>query len=310
MDLKQIESFVRVAELGSFSRAAVALGVAQPLLSRHVRQLEVEYHQTFLLRNGRGVTLTEAGLVLLEHGRGILHQVALTREELGSIRGALAGRVSIGLPPSLSKLITVPLTHEFRRCLPHAQLSLTEGFSVLMYEGLRAGRLDLTVLYNPPPSPDLEMTLLHEEGLVLISAGSKAIGRAAKTLPNTVTLKQLATLPLIVPSRPNAFRLLIESEMARMGCKPNIVLEIDGLNAILNLVKEGLGYAVLPSYTLSNLAQPHPMQTHTIEQPTLMSQLTLVWSARRPTTETHKVALEVVKRVVMKAVLSAMPESA
>jgi LysR family nitrogen assimilation transcriptional regulator len=302
MDLKQLESFVRVAELGSFSRAAVALGIAQPLLSRQVRQLEVEYRQTFLRRNGRGVTLTEAGLVLLEHSRGILHQVALAKEELGSVRGALAGRVSIGLPPSLSKLITVPLTHEFRSSLPHAQLSLTEGFSVLMYEGLRSGRLDLAVLYNPPPSPDVDMALLHEEALVLISAGTKVTGRAARTLPCTVQLTQLAELPLIIPSRPNAFRLLIESEMAKVGCKPNITLEIDGLNAILDLVKEGLGYAVLPSYTLSNLSKPHPLQTHPIERPTLMSQLTLVWSAKRPSTETHKVALEVVKRVVMQAV--------
>ena len=78
--------------MGSFTRAAAVLGIAQPLLSRNVRQLEVELHQTFLLRNGRGVTLTEAGRVLLEHGRGILHQVALAREELGSVRGALAGR--------------------------------------------------------------------------------------------------------------------------------------------------------------------------------------------------------------------------
>ena len=92
VDLKQIESFVRVAEMGSFTRAAAVLGIAQPLLSRNVRQLEVELRQTFLLRNGRGVTLTEAGRVLLEHGRGILHQVALAREELGSVRGALAGR--------------------------------------------------------------------------------------------------------------------------------------------------------------------------------------------------------------------------
>jgi hypothetical protein len=59
MDLKQLESFVRVAELGSFTRAAGIQQVAQPLLSRHVRQLEVELHQSLLARNGRGVTLTE-----------------------------------------------------------------------------------------------------------------------------------------------------------------------------------------------------------------------------------------------------------
>ena len=103
MDLKQIESFVRVAEMGGFTRAAAVLGIAQPLLSRNVRQLEVELHQTFLLRNGRGVTLTEAGRVLLEHGRGILHQVALAREELGSVRGALAARVKLPISATRTK---------------------------------------------------------------------------------------------------------------------------------------------------------------------------------------------------------------
>ena len=98
MDLKQIEYFVRVAELGSFTRASVVLNIAQPALSRQVRLLEVELRQNLLVRNGRGATPTEAGKVLLEHGRGILHQVERAREELGRVRGALAGRVAIGLP--------------------------------------------------------------------------------------------------------------------------------------------------------------------------------------------------------------------
>ncbi len=302
MDLKQIESFVRVAELGSFTRAAVALGIAQPLLSRHVRQLEVEHRQTFLLRNGRGVTLTEAGLVLLAHGRGLLHQVALAREELGASRGALAGHVSIGLPPSLSKLITTPLVYAFQRQLPQAKLTLTEGFSVLMYEGLRAGRLDLAVLYNPPMSPDLEMSVLYEEALVLIASDKcKQLTPAASPKPS-MTLASLSQLPLILPSRPNAFRLLIDSEMMRIGCKPQIVLEVDGLNAILELVKVGLGYAALPSYTLSNYTKPHPFTTHSIHSPRLTSQLMLVWSSRRPMTATHKEALRLTREVVLQAV--------
>ena len=79
MDLKQIEYFVRVAELGSFTRAAVVLNIAQPALSRQVRLLEVELRQNLLVRNGRGAIPTEAGKVLLEHGRGILHQVERAR---------------------------------------------------------------------------------------------------------------------------------------------------------------------------------------------------------------------------------------
>ena len=302
MDLKQIESFVRVAELGSFTRAAAALGIPQPLLSRHVRQLEVELRQTFLLRNGRGVTLTEPGLVLLEHGRGILHQVALAREDLESTRGSLGGHVSIGLPPSLSKLITVPLTREFRKRLPNARLTLTEGFSVVMNEGLRSGRLDMAVLYNTPHSPEIETRVLHRETLVLIASEASIKRTPGLELKAEMPLSVLANLPLIAPSRPNAFRILIDTELDHLRSKPQIVLEVDGLNAILELVGEGLGFAVLPPYTLSNFQKPHTFSTHKLHSPQLVCELMLVTSARRPSTETHKGVQALVADVVKSAI--------
>ena len=132
MDLKQLDYFVRVAELGGFTRAAAALGIAQPALSRQVRLLEVELRQNLLARDGRGAVPTEAGRLLLAHARGILHQVERAREELGRVRGALAGRVAIGLPTSLARLLTVPLTRAFRRQMPDATLSISEGLSVAM----------------------------------------------------------------------------------------------------------------------------------------------------------------------------------
>ncbi|MEN9624294.1 MAG: HTH-type transcriptional regulator CynR, partial [Pseudomonadota bacterium] len=89
MDLKQLEYFVRVAELGSFTRAAQALNIAQPALSRQVRLLEVELRQNLLVRNGRGASPTQAGQLLLEHSRGILHQVERAREEMGRVRTGL-----------------------------------------------------------------------------------------------------------------------------------------------------------------------------------------------------------------------------
>src|SRR5260370_14620327 len=82
MDLKQLEYFRHVAELGSFTRAASFLSVVQPALSRQVRQLEVELGQTLFERNGRGVALTDAGTRLLEHTRGILLQVGPSRQDL------------------------------------------------------------------------------------------------------------------------------------------------------------------------------------------------------------------------------------
>jgi LysR family nitrogen assimilation transcriptional regulator len=303
MDLKQLEYFVRVAEMGSFTRASVALDVAQPALSRQIRLLEVELRQNLLTRNGRGAVPTEAGKLLLEHGRGILHQVALTREELNASRGALAGKVSIGLPPSLSKLITVPLVRAFKQHMPQAQLTLTEGFSLLMHEGLRVGNLDMCVLYNPDQSSDLEMSTLHEDELVLISPASSAVGsKSARKKTDSVNLADVAELPLILPSRPNAFRILIEGEMMTIGKRPNVIFEVDGLNAILSLVKEGMGHAVLPNYTLSNFESTSPFTIKTIHSPSIRSQLMLVWSSRRPTTQTQKRAMGILTEVVLQAI--------
>ena len=296
MELKQLDAFVRVAEQGSFSKAALSMGMAQPLLSRQVRQLEVGLRQNLLRRNGRGVTLTDAGKVLLEHARGILHQVTLAHEELATSRHALAGRVSIGLPPSLSRFITVPLTKRFRHDLPEAQLTLTEGFSLPMIESLRAGQLDMAVLYNPAPSPDLELSVLRQDAMSLISKADAATPNKAR-----VSLGELAKLPLILPSRPNAFRLLIESEMARLDLKPHIVLEIDGLNAILELVREGLGHAVLPTYTLGPSGHSQALTSRRIERPKLVGTLMLAQSAKRAVTSTHEAAQAILRSVLQQS---------
>src|SRR5215213_7899044 len=183
MDLKQLEYFVRVAELGSFTRAGIALDVAQPALSRQVRLLEVELRQNLLTRNGRGAAPTEAGKLLLEHGRGILHQVERAREELGRVRGALAGRVAIGLPPSVAKVLAVPLIREFRQRMPEATLSISEGLSVAMQESLAQGRLDIALLYNAVASPDIEVTPLLEEDLFLVQRRSGKVAAAPKAVP-------------------------------------------------------------------------------------------------------------------------------
>mgnify|MGYP003429888468 CR=1 FL=1 len=100
VNLKQLEYFVAVAELGSFSKAAVILNIAQPALSRQVRLLETDLHVTLLMRNGRGVVLTEAGKRLFDHSVGILQLVSRTREDIEASRDEPAGRIVIGLPPS------------------------------------------------------------------------------------------------------------------------------------------------------------------------------------------------------------------
>lgn len=295
MDLKQLEYFVRVAELGSFTRAAHALNIAQPALSRQVRLLEVELRQNLLVRNGRGAIPTEAGKLLLDHGRGILHQVERAREDLGRVRGALAGRVAIGLPPTLARVLTVPLTRAFRRQLPEAQLSITEGLSSGMQEGLLNGRLDLAVLHNAQPVPEIDLQPLFDEELVLVQ--SRTPGLQEDPPPPPIDLAQVAYLPLVIPSRPNAIRMQVESEMANIGCRPVVVLEIDGVSAILDLVAEGMGCAILSRNAVASSIRPSAYTVRSIGSPALRSRLWLASSSQRPATLTLQATTKLIQQV-------------
>lgn len=294
MDLKQIEYFVRVAELGSFTRAAVALNVAQPALSRQVRLLEVELRQNLLIRNGRGALPTEAGKLLLDHGRGILHQVERAREELGRVQGALAGRVAVGLPPSIARMMSVPLIHAFRRTLPQGTLSLTEGLSTAMLESLAHGRLDIALVYNTTPSPDIELTPLFQEELFLVQA-RRLPGQRAAT--QAMSLSELARVPLVIPSRPNAIRMQVEAELAALGLKPEIALEVDSVASILELVADGAGSAVLAGHAVRNSGQPDAFTVQPIGSPGMRSAVSMAVSSQRPTTLTQQSTQELIRQL-------------
>jgi LysR family nitrogen assimilation transcriptional regulator len=293
MDLKQLEYFVRVAELGGFTRAALALGVAQPALSRQVRLLEVELRQNLLARDGRGAVPTDAGRLLLAHARGILHQVERAREELGRVRGALAGRVAVGLPPSLARLLTVPLTRAFRTQMPDATISISEGLSAAMQESLANGRLDIVVLHNVRPSPELDITALQREELFLVQA--HAANPRADAPITSITLKALARLPLVIPSRPNAIRMQVESAMAGIGCRPIIALEVDGVSAILDLVADGVGCAVLSRNAVTSAVEPARYSLRAIRSPVLRTQISMATSSQRPATLTQQATQDLIR---------------
>jgi LysR family nitrogen assimilation transcriptional regulator len=294
MDFKQLAYFVRVAELGSFTRASIVLDIAQPALSRQVRLLEVELRQNLLMRNGRGVTLTEAGKVLLEHSHGVLYQMERLREELSLVRGSLAGRVAIGLPPTLSKVLTVPITREFRKVMPDASLSISEGLSTMMQESLLSSRLDIAVLYNASPSPDIDLRPLLEEELLLVQRQEDA------TSKKPVKLEEIARFPLIIPSRPNALRVQVETELMNIGLHPRIALEIDGVPAILDLVADGAGSAILSRNAVDTSAQPARYSTRRITSAGLRSKLSIATSSRRPATGTQQAMLELLERIAKK----------
>ncbi len=278
MDLKQLEYFVHVAEMGSFTRAAAYLQVAQPALSRQVRSLEVELRQPLLDRNGRGVTLTEGGKRLLAHARGILQQVERARDDLEDQRGAATGRLSIALPPSVSRRLTAPLVQAFRTQLPRANLSIVEGLSTYALEWLAIGRIDCAVVYNVTPSPAIDLQPLLDEQLYLVSqrAGhAPFVGRP-------VALAEVAERELVIPSRPHSVRMLLETALANAGRRARVALEIESVAAMLELVAQGGCHAVLADNAVRASAQAAQLQIRPIGPPPLVATLWLATSAQRP----------------------------
>ncbi|OYY32386.1 MAG: hypothetical protein B7Y28_22235 [Polaromonas sp. 16-63-31] len=213
------------------------------------------------------------------------------KEELGRVRGALAGRVAIGLPTSVAKVLTVPLTREFRQRLPDASLSISEGLSSSMLDGLLTGRLDLAVLYNAAPSPELELTPLVEEDLYLVQAAGTPVAAEG------ITLRELSALPLVIPTRPNAIRMLVEGELANIGCRPRIALEIDGVAAILDLVADGAGCAILSRNAVVTSAHADTLVLSRVHSPRLRTRLSVAISAQRPATLTQQAMRELITQL-------------
>jgi len=283
MNLKQLEYFVQVAELGSFSKAAVVLDIAQPALSRQVRALEIELHETLLLRNGRGVTLTEAGQRLFEHSVGILQQVALALEDLGERRDAPVGRITIGLPPSMSRQLTLPLVEGFRHQLPQARLAIVEGLSTHIAEWITTGHVDMGLMYNPDAQPSLAIRPVLEERLCLVEAvrGSQGVtGKADATLP----LRELSRYALIVPERQHLSRRLLDAQATLAGLQLDIAWEVSSVPAIIDLVCAGHGHAVLTASAVAASGRAGELAVRQLVDPSLVSVLCLATAAhRRPT---------------------------
>ncbi|MDB5727697.1 MAG: nitrogen assimilation control protein [Noviherbaspirillum sp.] len=293
MDIKQLSYFLHVAELGSFTRAASLLNIAQPALSRQVRQLEVELRQTLLIRNGRGVSVTEAGKRLLEHTRGILYQVDRVHEDLEEMRGAPVGRTLIGLPPSLGRNFTVALVEDFKRHYPKASLAVIEGMSTYVQECVTLGRIEVGVVYNPMPSALLETTPLFSEPLYLIGPALAKSGKPQIGEP--VRLNDLPRYDLIMPSRPHALRMFVETQLAKAGARARVVWEVDGIPGILSLVARGHGHTVLSMNAVRNDPLSHALLSRPIVEPRLLTMLALAISSQRPLTPLAKKVTDLVK---------------
>jgi LysR family transcriptional regulator, nitrogen assimilation regulatory protein len=297
MNLRQLEFFVHVAEAGSFSRASALMGLTQPAVSRQVSALESELRFGLLHRNGRGVLLTDAGQRFLMYARGILHQLEGARHAVTGNETDLAGKVAIGLPPSLGQVLTLPVVKAFRQRYPNAELAIMEALSVALQERLLAGRLDAAVIHNPLPTPLVRIEPVLTESLCLLSPARGTRGRS-------VDFHALSKFELIFPGAPHPIRSLVEAEALRRSVELRVVLEIDAIAISLQLVAEGYGHAVVPYNVVRAGMSGAGVVARPIVRPTLESTVALIVPARRPSTLLADGAADILRRVLRQTLRS------
>lgn len=291
MELEQLRYFIRVAEHGSFSRAAASLEVTQPFLSRQIRRLEVELHRHLFYRHGRGIWLTDAGERFLLTARSVIHQLELASEVTAAADAELTGRFSLGLTPSLARILTVPLVRAFAARFPMARLSMVEGLSRNLHEMLLTGRIDAAVLHDQAPSSLINAEAVSEERLCLIARRGEGGER------KSVAFAELATLPMIFPSPPHPLRAIVEAQAVKSGIKLDVVHDIDGVETILELVHEGFGRNVASAMVVRAGRWADSLVAIPITDPAMSSTLSLATSARHPPSALHRFTLEVIRDV-------------
>ena len=277
MEFRQLQSLVAIADSGSFSRAAVALNLAQPSLSRQMSLLEEELGQRLLVRTGRGVAPTPAGEAFLVHARAMLDASRRARDEMRDLDKDPEGRVTIGMPPRVALGLSVPLIQAFRQRFPRAVVTVIEGLSLSLRESLVAGRLDLALMFDPLPSPQLAYEPLMRERLLLV-------GPPRSRMAATASLTSLAGLPMVMPNAPNAIRSLVDGILAPRGVGLDVIAEVGAVQTVLALVTAGVGYTILPESALLTTAEATRLPRAAIGPPAIRNALMLATPLARPGT--------------------------
>jgi DNA-binding transcriptional LysR family regulator len=285
MELRQLEYLVAVVEEASFTRAAERLHVAQPGVSAQIRRLEAELGQALLDRAG-GVRPTEAGAAVLPHARAALAAVAAVRQAVDEVAGLLRGRASMGVVTSYGAPDVPALLASFRRRHPGVDISLTEGGSERLIDGLRDGALDLALVSLPATEPaGLETRVVSDEAFVAAVAHTQPLARR-----RTIALRALREEPLICLPHGTGLRSRLEAACAGLGFRPHVAFEAGDPGVLAQLAARGLGVAILPESLAAGRARD--LHAIAITQPALRGALVLAWRAGGPTSPAGRALVE------------------
>ncbi len=299
MTIRQLRYFLRIIELKSFSKAAAYLHVAQPALGLQIRKLEDELGVKLLNRHSRGITPTEAGLLLREHANIILRQIERAKLSLTDLSGPPRGKIAVGVTPTLNLILATQLVERCIRDYPSVTLSLVDGMSEDLMKWVESDRLDLAFSYNPSAVQGLVCEPLLIEDLCLISPGNNI-----KSNVTTASLDEIAGLPLIIPSMSSGLRTLVEDAANDRGIEVHPLLEIDSVTATKELVTKGIGHSILPLGAVKREVDDGRIIARRFTNPTLSREMYLVYSAKRPASNATAAIREAMHQVVQDNIVS------
>lgn len=278
LNWKRLNVFLMVASVGNLSRAAGMMGTSQPSITRQIAAMERDIGARLFARTGRGVELTEAGEVFRGHAEEIVKAMEGATNALLQIGSQIRGDVRLGLPPTVAHVLAVPLIDALQAHFPGVKVTIMEGYSGHVLEWLSQGRLDIGALYATRQTSNLHTDLLAEEELCLISSP-----KAAGTLGTKVTGEQVASLPLILPSRAHGLRQLVEERFAEQGIALDVSMQVDAFSTTLRLVETGRGCAILPRIAVADRINTGQLEALSIDEPKLGRRIMMATSpAQQP----------------------------
>ncbi len=269
MELRQLRYFVRIVELGSFSKAAKELYIAQPALSTQITNLETELGTQLLSRSVRGVSPTDAGKYLYLYAQSILRQIEMLRQEVSAQSDQPKGPVVIGLPPSVASVLAAPFIAQVRQQFPQIQLKIVESLSGHLEDLVSTGKIEMGLLFHD------EEPMQERSGGVDRAVGRVAIAKEELLLFTSpdhpmpeeapVSARDVAAIDLCLPGPANITRQIIERHFESKGLKPKIAVELDSLPTIHALVSTGIAGTILSRSGMQSARIAPKLIAHPIE---------------------------------------------
>ena len=276
MELRHLRYFVAVAEELNLTRAAARLRVAQPALSRQIKDLEEELETPLFERGRAGVQLTRAGKTFYQRARAILAEAADAANEARTAAGLITGSLVLGFPSGLHLNYLAPVIEAFRKAHPKVEFDFFHGLQEQQLKALRDGRLDIAFLYGPVPTDGLEHQVVWRLPYEVVLPLRHPLARRP-----SFELSDLRGEDFVFctrESRPEFYDEFFR-HCANAGFQPRVVKEVGGYPTnMLGLISVGLGLSVLPHF--EQVERIRGIVWRPLTRPKLWTDFALVW--RRP----------------------------